>query len=65
MRCCRIVWNGSQQHNEKSRCKRLQVLLLKMIKKGKIRIQSYKSEEVLKSLLKEGPRQTLEISKEY
>ena len=36
-----------------------------MIKKGKIRIQSYKSEEVLKSLLKEGPRQTLEISKEY
>ena len=35
-----------------------------MIKKGKTRIQSYKREEVWKSLLKEGPRQTLEISKE-
>ena len=48
----------------RARCKRLQLLLLKTIKKGKIRIQSCKSEEVLKSLLKEGPRQTLEISKE-
>ena len=48
----------------RARCRRLQALLLKMMKKGKLRIQSYKSEEGLKGLLKEGPRQTLEISKE-
>lgn len=41
------------------------MLLLKMmIQSYKIMIQSYKNEEVLKILLKEGPRQMLETSKE-
>ena len=40
------------------------MLLLKVIKKGKIMIQSYEKEEALKILPKEGPRQLLETSEE-